>query len=276
MSGSDFRLRWSGITHRGRFRKNNEDSFLGVTFDAEEFKYLGKVGEGALGTGDFVFAVSDGMGGANAGEYASKIAVQKIAELMPRSFWMGASGFSSGRQDILNEVVLHINQEMLNMARHYEECRGMGATLSMIWFTPEKAHFAHVGDSRIYFIPKGHKMVQVTHDHSFVGRLFREGKLNEREAKTHPKRNELDQVLGGGSSYVAPQLGEVAYGPGDFFVLVTDGITDGLADRKIEQLVAAPPQTVAGKEPAHRLHEEALFNSGRDNLTAVVVEVLAG
>ena len=69
-------LRWSGITDRGKVRANNEDSFLGMTFDGNGFHYLGKTGEGSLADADFLFAVSDGMGGANAGEFASRIVVE--------------------------------------------------------------------------------------------------------------------------------------------------------------------------------------------------------
>ena len=86
------RLQWSGWTDRGKVRTNNEDSFLGLQFDAREMHHLGKIGEASLKHTDFAFAVSDGMGGAMAGEYASRIAVEKITTLLPRSFQQSAAG----------------------------------------------------------------------------------------------------------------------------------------------------------------------------------------
>src|SRR4051812_19407524 len=79
-------LRWSGVTDLGRVRKNNEDTFLALTFDGHEVRYLGKTGEASLRGSDFVFAVSDGMGGAKSGEFASRIAIDRITKLLPRGF----------------------------------------------------------------------------------------------------------------------------------------------------------------------------------------------
>jgi len=129
-------LRWSGMTHVGRFRSNNEDAFLALNFDAREVRYLGKSGDGSLEGADFVFAVSDGMGGAKSGEFASKIAVEKITRLLPKSFGMNAQSLDSGFEDILDELFDRIHHAISDLGRHYEECRGMGATLSLAWFMP--------------------------------------------------------------------------------------------------------------------------------------------
>src|ERR1700760_1846092 len=85
-------LRWSGQTDRGKVRKNNEDSFLGLQFDAQEVHFLGKLGDATNEHADFVFAVSDGMGGAMAGEFASRITVDKITHLLPRAYKQAALG----------------------------------------------------------------------------------------------------------------------------------------------------------------------------------------
>src|SRR3954468_11123188 len=94
-------LKWFGWTDVGKVRKNNEDSFLGLQFDAREVHHLGKIGEASLGQTDFVFAVSDGMGGAKAGEFASRVTVDKITRLLPRSFKQSAAGLSAGFEDVL-------------------------------------------------------------------------------------------------------------------------------------------------------------------------------
>jgi protein phosphatase len=147
-------LRWSGLSDRGRVRKNNEDSFLGLQVDAQEVRYLGKIGDASLGSTDFVFAVSDGMGGEKAGEFASRIAVDKITRLLPRSFKLAATGLQAGYGDVLGELFAQIHKALLFLGESYDECSGMGATLSLCWFTPGWMHFAHIGDSRIYYLPR--------------------------------------------------------------------------------------------------------------------------
>ena len=140
-------IQWSGLTHPGRVRKNNEDAFLALMFDAEGLRFLGKTGEASLDLGDFVFAVSDGMGGANAGEFASRVAVGKIAQLLPRSYRMAAQQFTAGIGDVLLEVFDHVHAELNKLGRVYAECAGMGATLSLACFSPGWMHFAHLGDT---------------------------------------------------------------------------------------------------------------------------------
>lgn len=266
-------LRWSGRTDRGRFRTNNEDAFLALNFDAREVRYLGKTGESTLAESDFVFAVSDGMGGAKSGEFASRIAVQEITRLLPRSFNVSALGLSSGFNDILSELFSAIHRSITRLGSSYEECAGMGATLSLAWFTPEWMYFAHIGDSRIYYLPKEGGLTQVTHDHSHVGWLRRNGRINEREARTHPGRSSLQQALGGGHQLLEPHIGAVGHRPGDRFLLCSDGLIDGIWDRALEELIRTPSPSQAHEDPAQRLVTEAVANSGRDNTTAIVVEI---
>ncbi|HEY4988576.1 MAG TPA: gamma-glutamylcyclotransferase [Opitutaceae bacterium] len=268
-------LRWSGLTHTGRFRPNNEDAFLALTFDGHEVRYLGKTGQTSLEAADFVFAVSDGMGGARSGEFASRIAVDRITRLLPRSFRLSAAGMASGFTDVLLELFGSIHADLLELGSSYAECAGMGATLSLCWFRPEWMYFAHVGDSRIYFLPKGGGMAQITHDHTHVGWLRRKGELNEREARTHPRRNALQQALGAGTQFVEPQVGAVAHARGDRFLICSDGLVDGLWDRQIEEIIRTTAVEPGAPTVAQRLIDEAVTSSGRDNTTAVVIEVPA-
>ncbi|MDZ4287701.1 MAG: protein phosphatase 2C domain-containing protein, partial [Prosthecobacter sp.] len=249
---------------------NNEDAFLALTFDARDIQYLGKIGEASLAHGDFVFAVSDGMGGANSGEFASRIAVEQITKLLPRSYKLAAQHMEAGISDALEEIFGRVHEEMNRIGRCYEECSGMGATLTLACFTPGWMHFAHVGDSRIYYLPAGGAMKQITQDHSYVGWLRRQGKLNEREARVHPARNALNQALGAGHQELVPHLGAVRCQAGDQFLLCTDGITDGLWDQRLEEYLSA----ALGDIPkAFRIVAQAVAESGRDNCTAVVVEL---
>ncbi len=264
-------LRWSGLSDVGRFRKNNEDAFLSLTFDARELKYLGKVGEADFSMGDFLFAVSDGMGGAKSGEFASKIAVEHITKLLPKSFHLSAQRIDAGLTDVLKELFSRIHETMTQMGRYYEECSGMGATLSLCWVMPEWIYFGHIGDSRIYFLPKEGPMIQVSEDHSYVGWLQRQGKLNEREARMHPQRHALNQVLGGGNRNIEPQVGRIAWENGDRLLLCSDGLIDGLWDRRIEDI--ARRDAPDGVLPTIDLVREAVSDSGRDNTTAILLEL---
>jgi protein phosphatase len=267
-------VRWSGLTDRGRVRPNNEDAFLALTIDGHGVHHLGKIGEAPLGATDFIFAVSDGMGGANAGEFASRIAVDRITRLMARTFQTAAIGLSSGFSDILTELFTNIHRDLLHLGYSYEECAGMGATLSLGWLTPGWLYFAHVGDSRIYYLPRAGGLSQLTHDHTHVGWQRRTGRINEREHRTHPARNSLQQVLGAGQQIINPHIGAVGFELGDRFLFCSDGLVDGLWDRRIEEAIRSPEPTVAGLPIARRLVEEAVTVSGRDNTTAVVVEIL--
>ncbi len=263
------------MTHVGRVRANNEDSFLGTTVDGHEVRFLGKEGEASMADSDFVFAVSDGMGGAKSGEFASRIALDKITKLLPKGYRLSAQGMASGFSDLLSELFDSIHFELLKLGYSYEECSGMGATLSLCWFTPEWMYFAHIGDSRIYYLPKDGGISQISHDHSQVGWMRRSGQINEREARVHPRRNVLQQALGAGNQFVDPHLGAVGYRAGDRFVICSDGLVDGLWDHHIEELIRTPDAATAGQEAARRLVETAVENSGRDNTTAVVIEIRA-
>lgn len=263
-------LRWSATTHVGRVRRNNEDSFLALTYDACEVRYLGKLGEASQAEGDFVFAVSDGMGGAKSGEYASRMVVEQVMRLMPRCYKMAAQGLDGGLGDVLEEICHRVHAEISRMGAVYNECAGMGATLSLACITPGFMHFVHVGDSRIYYLPAGGELIQLTEDHSHVGWLRRQGKLNEREARVHPARNRLDQALGAGQQTIRPQIGSVRCQCGDRFLLCSDGVTDALWDFRLEEHLRSSDDI---QGIAFKVVEHAVAESGRDNCTALCIEV---
>ncbi len=268
------KVRWSALSHLGHFRKNNEDCFVGLTFDGKEGLYLGKTGENTIVGHDFVFAVSDGMGGAKAGEFASKIVVEKTMKLLPKSLRSRASGMEIGFQDLFEELFLESHKALCYLGACYPECAEMGCTLSLCWITPEWLYFGHIGDSRIYYFPAKGGMKQVSHDDSHVGWLLRSGKITEREARNHPRKNALQKALGAGHQFVDPQVGAIGYESGDIFLICSDGITDGLWDKNLLQLIREPDLEQQKTAPANRLVEAALKNSGKDNTTAVILEIL--
>lgn len=267
-------LRWSAMTHPGKIRKKNEDRFLGIAFDGHMVQILGKHGEWNLAQGDVVFAVSDGMGGAKAGEFASRVVLDQLMRWLPKGFRVGVIGMSDGFVDLLTEMFSEVHRNLEFQALCYEECRGMGATLSLAWFSPGWMRFAHIGDSRIYFLPAAEGMKQLTQDDSHVGWLEKKGKLTEYEARYHPARHAINKVLGGGHQFVDPQVGAVGYEARDRFVLCSDGVIDGLWNRQLQRLIREPEGAEIEQDPAARVVTAALENSGRDNITAVVVEAL--
>lgn len=286
---SPLRVRWSGLTDTGRFRSNNEDAFLALNFDRHECRYLGKYGEASMEQGDFIFAVSDGMGGAQSGEFASRLAVDTITRLLPPRFRDRAMLSDAGLTEIMHMLFEQIHQAMTQLGRHYDECAGMGATLTLCWVTPEWIYFGHIGDSRLYYYP-AHSHTpdhthqpdtpspsrqpsrQVSEDHSYVGWLQREGKINEREARQHPQRHALNQSLGGGQQFLRPHIGRISCHSGDRFLLCSDGLISGLWDQRIETLARQRSNEVMGL-PTGQLVREAIENCGRDNTTALMFEL---
>ena len=112
--------------------------------------------------------------------------------------------------------------------------------------------------------------MQLTKDDTHVGWLQRTGQISEREAKMHPAKNRLQKALGAGNQFVDPQVGEVACSPGDRFLLCTDGVTDTLFNAKIPEVLAG---CASGTPTALHLVEESIRLSGKDNTTALLVEV---
>lgn len=151
----------------------------------------------------------------------------------------------------------------------------METTLSLCWFTPDRMYFGHIGDSRIYYLPAREGGIrQLSHDDTHVGWLLRNGKINEREARAHPRRNVLQKALGGSNQFVDPQAGAVAFETGDIFLLCTDGLVHGLYETHLVELLRSTPPGQPAANLAHRLVEESLDKDPRDNRTAMVIQVL--
>jgi Serine/threonine protein phosphatase len=160
------------------------------------------------------------------------------------------------------------------MGASYDDCRGMGATLSLCWITPTEVRFGHIGDSRIYLLPHDGGMQQITHDHTHVGWLRRTGRITEREARIHPMRNVLSRALGAGQLFAEPQFGVIRWEPGDRLLICSDGLLDGLTDKRIEEEM----RDIYGKKDVQIASIEPLVNmsietSGRDNTTALTIVI---
>jgi PPM family protein phosphatase len=145
----------------------------------------------------------------------------------------------------------------------------------MCWFTPGWMHFGHIGDSRIYYLPgREGGIKQLSHDDTHVGWLLRTGRIKEWEARMHPRRKVLQRALGGSNQFVEPQVGAVAYEPGDIFLLCTDGLVEGLHDYHVVERLRSTEPKQRDANVAHQLVLESLEKGCRDNTTALVIEVM--
>ena len=269
-------IRWSAHSDRGRVRPQNEDSYLALQFDAQEVHRLGKIGDAHTGDYHFVFAVSDGMGGAHAGEFASRVVVDKILHMLPQSYRQNATGVDAGYIDVLEEMFGEVDFALKYLGGSYpEDCRGMGATLSLCWLTAEWMYFAHIGDSRIYYQEGATgTLKQISQDDTHIGWLKRNGKISEREAREHPRRTALQRGLGSDYQFVKPQVGSVYLQPGDRFLLCTDGLGDGLFESQISEKLVAH---AASPNAAHEIVNASMESgAGKDNITALVIELMEG
>ena len=131
-----------------------------------------------MGTNDFVFAVSDGMGGANAGDYAGHL-VRTNDPVVPQGFQTQAQGMTVYFQDVLNELVSNVHEALSKMGEFYSELEGMGATLSLCWVRSDRLYFAHVGDSRIYHLNEASSFNQLSIDHTHIGWLKEKGEISD-------------------------------------------------------------------------------------------------
>ena len=240
------KLAWGASSHVGMVRQQNEDAFVAESN---------------------VFAVADGMGGHNAGEVASALAVEGLRRA-------AAAGFSAAEG--LIAAINTTNATIHEASGGLSEQRGMGTTLTALVplpatdGEPQRVVVANVGDSRIY-LWRGNELKQVSADHSYVQELLSEGLITAAEARIHPRRNIVTRALGiegdvNADSWVLPMV------VGDRYVLCSDGLVDEVDDDEIAAILRAStnPQVAAD-----HLVRVANDHGGRDNTTVVVVDILA-
>jgi len=275
LGAHDIQVSWHGKCDIGRYRKSNEDACLYASCSGKGHEIEGESGGLRLNDADFICAVSDGLGGANAGERASELAMEQLGKVIPQTFKASASGFEPDFLGYLSEAVNAVHLAINREASVVKKRSGMGATLSLCWFTPTRLWFAHIGDSRIYLFRNG-EITMLTHDHTRVGHLMRTGILNERQAREHPRRHVLQQALGAGLDKIEPQFGSIGHMPGDWFLLCSDGLTDGLWDKNLAEVLShAKKRMAAGEESTGEacvtLLDRSLRASGKDNTSLIVV-----
>jgi len=226
------------MTDIGRSRSINEDSYY-LPDEDEQF-----------------CAVADGMGGHNAGEVASALAVNTFAGCMRASERLNASA--------IHDAVARANEVVFEEAGRDDRKSGMGTTFTALCQDGENVHVAHVGDSRAYLIRNG-AIMRVTMDHTLVQEMVLQGLITPREAKYHPKRNYITRALGTAES-VEVDLVQIEMQAGDVFFLCTDGLSNHVEDRVILEVTQGEG---SWEEKLGRLVQHALDDGGSDNITAM-------
>ncbi len=240
------KLSWGAASHVGMVRQQNEDAYVAESN---------------------VFAVADGMGGHNAGEVASALAVDGLRRA-------AAAGFSAAEG--LVAAINTTNATIHEASGGLSEQRGMGTTLTALVplpatdGEPQRVVVANVGDSRIY-LWRGDELKQVSADHSYVQELLSEGLITAEEARIHPRRNIVTRALGiegdvNADSWVLPMV------VGDRYVLCSDGLVDEVDDEEIATILRT---SINPQVAADHLVRVANEHGGRDNTTVVVVDILA-
>jgi PPM family protein phosphatase len=208
-----------------------------------------------------LFVVADGMGGAQAGEVASQLAVTHFADELP-----GEEGDGAERRLAL--AVRGANAEIHALSESDVRRAGMGTTLTAAYVGRGEVSFAHVGDSRAYRLRDG-ELERMTEDHSLVEELLRQGRLTEEEAEEHPQRSIITRALGPEPD-VEVDTFTVAASDRDIFLLCSDGLTSMLGESAIGDIMRAAPDITAAAE---QLVAAALEAGGRDNVTVVLFRV---
>jgi protein phosphatase len=236
-------LRPFGLTDAGKVRQNNEDALL--------------VGEGEDET---LFVVADGIGGFEAGEVASSLAVDVLKDLPPGESFRAAIG--------------EANRRIVAAGRGDEKLSGMGTTVVAIRFGGTQgepvAEVAHVGDSRAYLM-RGGDMKPITEDHSLVAELVRSGDLTRDQAAEHPQKNLITRALGADEE-VDVDTAVLSVEAGDRVLLCSDGLSDMVSEAGISEILAQSPDDP--ERAARGLLSAALDAGGNDNITVVVVDVM--
>ena len=269
-------LTFCAMTNIGKIRQGNEDNFLVADLESSEARSRieGDVEHETtatqvleLGAAPILFAVSDGMGGALAGEVASRMAVDIVSDLLPQlQNHEDYAGLSLAE-------LLRVAIEQANTAIHRESftnpaCRGMGATFTATALQDNQIFFAQVGDSRAYLI-RNQKIQLITKDQSVVQQLIDMGEITEEEAAIHPRRNIILQALGAVHE-VDVVVNQLELSEGDLILLCSDGLSGKMSAEEMKEIVLSAENIEAACQSLTDLANE---RGGEDNITTILIKV---
>lgn len=214
----------------------------------------------AIGKLPNLFIVADGMGGHNAGDYASRYCVEFFKQKIEVS--ESDSPIAS-----IEAAIRETNEALRSKAQEQTELEGMGTTLVIATIFDKEMYVANVGDSRLYVI--GKEIKQVTEDHSLVEAMVKTGELNRNEARVHPNKNIITRAIGANEN-VEPDFFEVNLEEGDTVLMCSDGLTNMLEDETIERIIR---ENENPEEAAETLVKYANQNGGKDNIAIIIIKV---
>lgn len=251
----------SFITDVGMVREANEDSYF-----VQNWHYVSQTQRQSYG----IFIVADGMGGAQAGEYASALATRDVSQVINSRFEQLKE--SPHRElnipEILEEAIKKANRSIYEAAKRNPQYQGMGTTITAAVVYQGMAYIGHVGDSRAYLISR-REIEKITRDHSLVGRLLEIGQITEEEAAVHPQRNLIYRSLGAYPN-VEVDLYERPFIPGSCLLLCSDGLLEHVKDAEIHQVVT---QSQDHWRSCNQLVNMANIRGGEDNTTIIIIHM---
>ena len=239
-------MRIYSATDVGQKRKMNQD----YVFVSQE----------PVGNLPNLFAVADGMGGHNAGDYASAHAVQTLVSQIQAD-----ADFNPIK--VIRHAIEAANTEIIDQAQRDEGLRGMGTTMVVATIVGNYAYVANVGDSRLYVVQG--QICQVTRDHSLVQEMVRLGEINAEEARNHPDKNIITRALGAEKT-VDVDFFDLKLEPGNTILMCSDGLSNMVEDRKMEEIITNPDKDITWK--GDTLIREANQNGGKDNIAVILIE----
>ena len=239
-------MRIYSATDVGQKRKMNQDYVF--------------VSEGPVGNLPNLFTVADGMGGHNAGDYASSHAVRILVDEIRED-----ADYNPVK--VIRHAIEAANTEIRNRAQEDTNLRGMGTTMVVATIVDQYAYIANVGDSRLYVISD--EIRQITKDHSLVQEMVRMGEISEEEARNHPDKNIITRALGAEKT-VDVDFFDLKLEKDCTILMCSDGLSNMVEDSKIQEIISDPEADIDQKGNA--LLREANQNGGKDNIAIVLVE----
>ena len=261
---------WSAHSVSGKRKKTNDDAWLVFSVDANKATRLTDQGTHSLTDSDLVLAVSDGMGGGQAGDLASRLLLTQLSQIIPKTIKQAASGFHPDYLEQLEHALNNIHQSINHHGEQDPSLKGMAATITLAWITPENLYIGHVGDTRLY-AHRNKITTQLTEDHNTIWKKFNKGELSEIRYRLHPKRSILNEVVGGGHWKIRPNLLSYPYSKGDRFMLCSDGVIDGLTEKKIHLQLSQNSDST--KTTLDSLLFQANDNDDKDDTTCIVFDI---
>ncbi|MDN0022679.1 protein phosphatase 2C domain-containing protein [Prevotella lascolaii] len=263
----------SSVCDIGIKRTKNEDA-IGVCFDLKNHLWNKNSTDGyiTLPIEGAIFVVADGMGGSNAGEIASKLAIQSIEDSFGEDGFVIQNRTKESIKSLLRRSIVKSNQTILEYAAHSPDSIGLGTTIVLAWILNGYVYIAWCGDSRCYCFNPNTGLQLLTKDHSLVQELIDKGEIKHEEAFYHPDNNIITRCLGDVDAEPEPEILIYKICEGDIFLLCSDGLCGYCKDSLIEKTMYRNYENIEQCQKA--LLKNALDTGGQDNISIVLCATL--